>query len=77
MKHPGILICEALPKQTITDIASALGYSRPHVSKVLHGHYRISPKFAISVEKIYGISAKVLVVQQALFDLKKENGNGN
>ena len=71
-KHPGLIVRGGLSDYTVTAIAKDLGMARPSVSNTLNGRVRVTPKFALKLEEVYGFSAKKLVIQQAVYDLERE-----
>ena len=49
---------------TVSEVAEKAGISRVHLSRVLNGHSRLSPKLALSIGKIFGVSLQKMLEQQ-------------
>ncbi|OLF52102.1 HigA family addiction module antitoxin [Pseudomonas chlororaphis] len=70
--HPGeTLRVDVLPELgiSVTELARHLGYARPHLSKVLHGHAPIRPELAVRLERAGIGKAKVWLAVQADYDI--------
>lgn len=70
--HPAEALREdVLPELgiTITDFATALGYSRIQLSKVLNGRASITPDLAVRLERAGIGQARHWLAMQASFDL--------
>lgn len=77
--HPG----EILREDVLTDLglgvgeaASRLGVSRVALSRVLHGHARISPSLAVRLEEGGVGTARAWLAMQAAYDLAAERAAG-
>jgi len=51
-------------KKTVTDVARELRISRPCFSNVINGHADLSIDLAVRIERIFGINARTLLIQQ-------------
>ena len=71
--HPGEIIREYLNETgwTITECAKRLGMSRFALSRLLNGRTGISPKLALSLERIGWNTAEFWMHQQAIYNLAK------
>ncbi|MGN8277416.1 HigA family addiction module antitoxin [Pseudomonas sp. SMV71] len=70
--HPGeTLLTDVLPELgiTVTELARHLGFARPHLSRVLHGHAPISPDLAVRLERAGIGKARVWLGVQTDYDL--------
>jgi len=70
--HPGeTLLEDVLPELNITigDFAKHLGYSREHVSRILHGHSPITADLAVRLERAGIGRAKIWLAVQADYDV--------
>ena len=69
--HPGETLREALTERNMTQtaLATATGFSQKHITHVLHGRSGIGPDFAIALEKVLGISARLWVNLQSNYEL--------
>ncbi|MCE0464398.1 MULTISPECIES: HigA family addiction module antitoxin [Pseudomonas] len=70
--HPGeTLLVDVLPELgiTVTELARHLGFARPHLSRVLHGHAPISPDLAVRLERAGIGKARVWLGVQTDYDL--------
>lgn len=77
--HPG----EILRQDVLADLglgvgeaASRLGISRVALSRVLHGHARVSPNLAIRLEQAGVGTARAWLAMQTVFDLAVERAAG-
>lgn len=68
--HPGETIKELLDEKNMTqeELAIRCGYSAKHVSEVLSGKKNISPKFANSLEYVFGIPTEFWINLQGNYD---------
>lgn len=77
--HPGELLREdvladlGLP---VGEAASRLGISRVALSRVLHGHARISPNLAVRLEEAGVGTARSWLAMQSAYDLAAERAAG-
>ena len=57
--HPGLYVSAWLRDNGMTQaqLAAALGYQEPFVSKIVHGHAHISPIVAVKLETVTRIPA--------------------
>ncbi|MHA6513348.1 HigA family addiction module antitoxin [Tessaracoccus sp. Z1128] len=60
----------------VGDPAARLGISRVALSRVLHGHARVSPNLAVRLEEAGVGSARVWLAMQTAFDLAAERAAG-
>lgn len=70
--HPGeILLEDVLPelRLSVTALATHLGVSRPHLSRVLHGRAPISADLAWRLEQAGLTTARHWLAMQAAYDL--------
>ena len=70
--HPGQIVkhdCIEALGLTVTDAASALGVTRPTLSRVINGRSAISPEMAIRFEKAGWSNAGHWLRLQAAYDL--------
>ena len=77
--HPG----EILRQDVLADLgfgvgeaASRLGISRVALSRVLHGHARVSPNLAMRLEQAGVGTARAWLAMQTAFDLAIERAAG-
>lgn len=77
--HPG----EVLREDVLTELglgvgeaAERLGISRVTLSRVLHGHARISPNLAVRLEQAGVSTARAWLAMQAAYDLAAERAAG-
>lgn len=69
---PGIFLKKIIKEvyhSTTRDIALRLDTSVAHLSKIINGEQKISPRIALRIEKLLGISADELLKKQAEWDL--------
>ena len=77
--HPGELLREdvladlGLP---VGEAAARLGISRVALSRVLHGHARISPNLAVRLEEAGVGTARAWLAMQSAYDLAAERAAG-
>lgn len=70
--HPGeTLLMDVLPELgiSLSELARHLGFARPHLSRVLHGHAPISPDLAVRLERAGIGKARVWLGVQTDYDL--------
>ena len=73
--HPGEILREDVLADlglTVGEAASRLGVSRVTLSRVLHGHARISPNLAIRLEQAGVSTARAWLAMQSAYDLAVE-----
>lgn len=77
--HPG----EVLREDVLADLglgvgeaASRLGVSRVTLSRVLHGHARVSPNLAVRLEQAGVGTAQAWLAMQTAYDLAAERDAG-
>ena len=77
--HPG----EILREEVLADLglrvgeaASRLGSSRVTLSRVLHGHARVSPNLAVRLEEAGAGTARACLALQSAHDLATERAAG-
>lgn len=77
--HPGELLREDVLNELglgVTEAAARLGVSRVTLSRVLHGHARISPNLAIRLEEAGVSTARAWLAMQTAHDLAHERAAG-
>lgn len=77
--HPGEILREDVLADlglSVSDAATRLGVSRVTLSRVLHGHARISPNLAIRLEEAGVSTARAWLAMQAAYDLATERAAG-
>lgn len=77
--HPGELLREDVLNELglgVADAAARLGVSRVTLSRVLHGHARISPNLAIRLEAAGAGTARAWLAMQTAHDLAQERAAG-
>ena len=70
--HPGSFIkCEIVEALdlSVTDVAKALGVTRPALSALLNERARLSPDMALRIEKAFDLSMDTLMRMQNSFDI--------
>jgi len=70
--HPGEIIseiCEDRLNLTITGTARALGVTRQTLSRLINGHFGISPEMAIKLSRALGSTPEHWLRLQARYDL--------
>lgn len=60
----------------VSDAAARLGISRVALSRVLHGHARISPNLAVRLEEAGVGTARGWLAMQSAYDLAAERAIG-
>jgi addiction module HigA family antidote len=71
---PGTLLLELFLKPrgvTISAFAEAVGFSRKHISNVIHGRARIDAQLAARIGVVLGTSSRVWLNGQAAMDAWK------
>ena len=77
--HPGEILREDVLVElglTVSDAAARLGVSRVTLSRVLHGHARLSPKLAVRLEQAGVGTARAWLALQTAHDLAMERAGG-
>lgn len=77
--HPGEIVREDVLADlglSVSDAAARLGVSRVALSRVLHGHARISPALAVRLEEAGAGTARAWLAMQAAHDLAAERAAG-
>jgi addiction module HigA family antidote len=77
--HPGEILREDVLVElglTVSDAAARLGVSRVTLSRVLHGHARLSPKLAVRLEQAGVGTARAWLAMQTAHDLAMERAGG-
>lgn len=77
--HPGEILREDVLGDLglgVGEAASRLGVSRVTLSRVLHGHARISPNLAVRLEEAGVGTARAWLAMQSAFDLAAERAAG-
>ena len=77
--HPGEILREDVLGElglSVGEAASRLGVSRVTLSRVLHGHARISPNLAVRLEEAGVGAARAWLAMQSAFDLAAERAAG-
>lgn len=70
--HPGELIREDVLAElslSVSEAATRLGVSRVALSRVLHGHARVSPNLAVRLEEAGVGTARSWLAMQSAYDL--------
>lgn len=78
--HPGEILREDVLGDLglgVSEAASRLGVSRVALSRVLHGHARISPNLAVRLEEAGVGTARSWLVMQSAHDLAAERAAGS
>jgi addiction module HigA family antidote len=78
--HPGEILREDVLNEldlSVSEAASRLGISRVALSRVLHGHARISPNLAIRLEEAGVGTARAWLAMQTAHDLAAERATGS
>ena len=77
--HPGEIVREDVLADlglSVVEAAARLGVSRVTLSRVLHGHARISPNLALRLEKAGVGTARAWLDMQSAFDLAEARAAG-
>ena len=78
--HPGEILREDVLADLglgVSEAASRLGVSRVALSRVLHGHARISPNLAVRLEEAGVGTARAWLAMQTAYDLAAERATGS
>lgn len=78
--HPGEILREEVLGDLglgVSEAASRLGVSRVALSRVLHGHARISPNLAVRLEEAGVGTARAWLAMQSAHDLAAERAAGS
>jgi addiction module HigA family antidote len=69
--HPGAIVKSSLEELglSVTDAATALGVTRPTISKIVNGRAAISPEMAIRLSKAFGSTPEFWLRLQLNYDL--------
>ena len=77
--HPGEILREDVLGElglSVGDAAARLGISRVTLSRVLHGHARLSPNLAVRLEQAGVGTARAWLAMQTAHDLALERAGG-
>jgi addiction module HigA family antidote len=77
--HPGEILRDDVLAElglSVTDAAERLGVSRVTLSRVLHGHARVSPNLAVRLEEAGVGTARAWLAMQTSFDLAAQRAEG-
>ena len=77
--HPGEILREDVLGELglgVGEAASRLGVSRVALSRVLHGHARISSNLAVRLEEAGAGTARAWLAMQSAYDLAAERAAG-
>lgn len=77
--HPGELLREDVLAELglgVGEAAARLGVSRVALSRVLHGHARITPNLAVRLEAAGVSTARAWMALQSAYDLATETRHG-
>lgn len=77
--HPGEILREDVLADlglSVSEAASRLGVSRVTLSRVLHGHARISSNLAVRLEEAGVGTARAWLAMQTSYDLARERAAG-
>lgn len=77
--HPGEILREDVLAElglSVGDAAARLGVSRVTLSRVLHGHARVSPNLALRLEQAGVGTARAWLAMQTAHDLAAERAGG-
>jgi antitoxin HigA-1 len=77
--HPGEILREDVLGElglSVGDAAARLGISRVTLSRVLHGHARLSPNLAVRLEQAGVGTARVWLAMQTAHDLALARAGG-
>ncbi len=74
--HPGELVLDELQerKMSQTDLAVESGWTLKHINQVIKGHVPISIDFALMLEELWGVDARVWLNMQLDYDLGVARG---
>lgn len=77
--HPGEIIREDVLAElelSVGEAAARLGIARVTLSRVLHGHARVSPNLAVRLEEAGVGTARSWLAMQSAYDLATERAAG-
>lgn len=77
--HPGEILREDVLSElrlSVGEAAQRLGVSRVTLSRVLHGHSRVSPNLAVRLEEAGVGTARAWLAMQSAHDLTAERAGG-
>lgn len=77
--HPGEILREDVLGElelSVSDAAARLGVSRVTLSRVLHGHARVSSNLAVRLEEAGVGTARSWLAMQLAYDLALERAKG-
>ncbi|MGQ0465510.1 MAG: HigA family addiction module antitoxin [Sporichthyaceae bacterium] len=77
--HPGEILREDVLAElglSVGEAAQRLGVSRVTLSRVLHGHSRVSPNLAVRLEEAGVGTARAWLAMQSAYDLAAERAAG-
>jgi addiction module HigA family antidote len=77
--HPGEILRDDVLAElglSVSDAAERLGVSRVTLSRVLHGHARVSPNLAVRLEEAGVGTARAWLAMQTSFDLAVQRAEG-
>jgi addiction module HigA family antidote len=77
--HPGEILRDDVLAElglSVSDAAERLGVSRVTLSRVLHGHARVSPNLAVRLEEAGVGTARAWLAMQTSFDLAAQRAQG-
>jgi len=77
--HPGEILREDVLADlglSVSDAAERLGVSRVTLSRVLHGHARVSPNLAVRLEEAGVGTARAWLTMQTAYDLAAQRAAG-
>lgn len=77
--HPGEVLREDVLAELglgVGEASERLGVSRVTLSRVLHGHARISPNLALRLEQAGVSTARAWLAMQTAYDLARERAAG-
>lgn len=71
--HAGDAISDFIHEtgSTQTEWARRIGCSEKHLSQVVNGHARLSPRYALLIEAHFDLNARYLMRTQADYDLNQ------
>ena len=77
--HPGEILREDVLADlglSVSEAAERLGVSRVTLSRVLHGHARVSPNLAVRLEEAGVGTARAWLAMQTAYDLAAQRAKG-
>ena len=77
--HPGEILREDVLAElglSVSEAAERLGVARVTLSRVLHGHARVSPNLAVRLEEAGVGTARAWLAMQTSFDLAVQRAEG-